>query len=100
VEGGSLAEKSLEAEQRRFQSGVSNVPLVIQAQRDLGTKQDAEVQAMANYSHARIAFDMALGRTLEANHIVMEEVLVGHVQHESTLPRKLPPATERPPVLK
>jgi outer membrane protein TolC len=100
VEGRSLAEKSLEAEQKRFQSGVSNVPLVIQAQKDLGSKQDVEVQAMANYTHARIAFDMALGRTLEANHIGMEEALMGQAQHESTLPRNLPPTTERPPALK
>jgi len=39
---------------------------VIQAQKDLGANQDSEVQAMANYTHARIAFDAALGRTLEA----------------------------------
>jgi outer membrane protein TolC len=95
-----LAEKSLEAEQKRFQSGVSSVPLVIQAQKDLSAHQDAEVQSMANCTHARLAFDMALGRTLEANHIVMEEALVGYVHHESTLPTKLPPATEQSPVLK
>ena len=91
VEARTLSEKSLEAEQKRFQSGVSSVPLVIQAQKDLGAKQDDEVQAMANYTHARIALDMALGRTLEENHISMEEAVSGHVQRESTLPTNLPP---------
>jgi outer membrane protein TolC len=92
VDARVLAEKSLEAEQKRFQSGVSSVPLVIQAQKDLGANQDAEVQAMANYTHARIAFDLALGRTLDTNHIVMEEALSGHVQRESILPPNLPAA--------
>jgi len=92
VDARVLAEKSLVAEQKRFQSGVSTVALVIQAQRDLSTNQDAEVQATANYTHARIAFDMALGRTLETNHIVMEEALSGRVQRESVLPPNVPPA--------
>ncbi|HTS61168.1 MAG TPA: TolC family protein [Candidatus Acidoferrales bacterium] len=90
VDARVLAEKSLAAEQKRFQSGVSTVALVIQAQRDLSGNQDAEVQATANYTHARIAFDMALGHTLETNHIVMEEALSGRVQRESELPPNLP----------
>jgi len=91
VDARVLAEKSLEAEQKRFVSGVSSVALVIQAQKDLSANQDAEVQAMANYTHARIAFDVAMGRTLEANHIIMEEALSGHVERESVLPPNLPP---------
>jgi outer membrane protein len=97
VDARALAEKSLEAEQKRFQSGVATVAQVIQAQKDLGVNQDAEVQAMANYTHARIAFDFALGRTLEANHIIMEEALSGIVQRESVLPPNLPQAPGRAP---
>ena len=92
VDARALAEKSLEAEQKRFQSGVATVAQVIQAQKDLGANQDAEIQAMANYTHARIAFDMALGRTLETNHIIMEEAMSGQVQRESVLPPNLPAA--------
>ena len=44
------------------------------------------MQAMANYTHAKIAFDLALGRTLEVNHISMEEAVAGHVQRESLIP--------------
>jgi len=90
VDARVLAEKSLEAEQKRFVSGVGSVAQVIQAQKDLGGTQDSEVQAMANYTHARIAFDASLGRTLEANHIVMEEALSGRVERESVLPQNLP----------
>jgi outer membrane protein TolC len=93
VDARVLAEKSLEAEQKRFVSGVSSVALVIQAQKDLSANQDSEVQAMANYTHARIAFDLALGNTLETNHIIMEEAMSGLVQRESVLPPNLPAPT-------
>lgn len=92
VETRQLAEQSLEAEQKRFQSGVSTVALVIQAQKDLANDQDAEVQAMANYTHAKIFFDAAVGRTLDVNHISMKEAMDGRVARDSVLPASLPPA--------
>jgi outer membrane protein TolC len=85
-----LAEQSLKAEQRLFESGLSSVALVIQAQKDLAADQDAEVQAMANYTHARIAFDLALGRTLQMNHISVEEAVSGQVKRQSAIPDTLP----------
>jgi len=90
-----LAEQTLEAEQKRFQAGVGSVALVIQAQKDLVGTQDSEVQAMANYTHAKISFDQALGRTLDVNHISIEEAATGHVQRESFLPPNLP-VTKKP----
>ena len=53
VDTRALAEQSLVAEQSRFKYGVATVAQVIQAQKDLATGQDSEVQAMANYTHAR-----------------------------------------------
>ena len=93
-----LAEQSLKDEQNRFQHGVSSVALVIQSQRDLATAEDAEVQAMANYTHARIAFDLAMGRTLEVNHISLREAVTGHVGRESIIPAAVtgPNRQERP----
>jgi outer membrane protein TolC len=90
VDTRALSEQSLKAEQSRFGYGVATVAQVIQAQKDLAQNQDAEVQAMANYTHARIAFDLAMGRTLEVNHISMEEALAGQVQRESVIPDALP----------
>ena len=63
---------------------------MIQAQRDLASDEDAEVQAMANYTHAKIAFDMAMGRTLDVNRISMQEAVDGHVGRESIIPESLP----------
>jgi outer membrane protein TolC len=90
VDTRKLAEQSLKDEQNRFQHGVSTVTLVIQAQRDLAGDEDAEVQAMANYTHAKIAFDMAMGRTLDVNRISMQDAVTGHVARESVIPESLP----------
>lgn len=77
----ALAEQSLVAELNRFKYGaVPDATLVIQAQKDVATDESAEVQAMANYTHAKIGFDEAAGRTLEANHISMTEALSGQVR--------------------
>jgi|SRR5579871_324713 len=85
-----LAEQMLEAEQNRFKFGESTITLVVQAQRDLTSDQGAEIQAMANYTHARIAFDQACGQTLSANNISMDEAAAGRVARSSSLPARLP----------
>jgi outer membrane protein TolC len=85
-----LAQKTLEAEQNKFKFGQSTIALVVQAQRDLSADQASEVQAMANYTHARIAFDEAVGQTLEVNSISLEEVKTGRVARHSSLPANLP----------
>jgi len=81
-----LAQQTLEAEQNRFKFGQSTIPLVVQAQRDLASDQSAETQSMANYTHARIAFDQAVGQTLEVNSISMAEATSGHVARASSIP--------------
>jgi outer membrane protein len=90
VDTRKLSEQSLEAENKRFQAGVGSVALVMQAQKDLANTQDAEVQSMANYTHAKIFFDQAMGRTLAVNRISMDEAIEGKVKRESFLPANLP----------
>ncbi len=86
-----LAEETLQAEQNRFNFGQTpDTTLVIQAQKDVVQDQTDEVQAMANYTHARIAFDFAVGQTLEVNHVSMDEAISGSVARESVLPAVLP----------
>jgi hypothetical protein len=50
---------------------------VVQDQRDLANAESAEIQSMANYTHARIAFDQAVGRTLATNHVSIEDAKAG-----------------------
>jgi outer membrane protein TolC len=92
-----LAEQSLKAEQDKFKYGATgtDVTTVIQAQKDLVNDQTLEAQAMANYTHARINFDQAVGRTLDVNHVSMDEAMSGRVPRESVLPANLPPPGDK-----
>jgi outer membrane protein len=85
-----LALQALEAEQNRFKFGESSIAIVVQAQRELATDQEAEIQSMANFTHAKIAFDQAVGQTLEVNNISMAEAASGHVARASSIPANAP----------
>jgi outer membrane protein TolC len=85
-----LQEQTLAADQRRYALGAATVFQVVQDQRDLATSQSTEVQAMANYTHARISFDQALGTTLDENHISLDEAMKGRLTRDSALPANLP----------
>jgi outer membrane protein len=85
-----FAQQTLEAEQARFKFGESTIATVLQAQRDLINDQTLEIQSMANYTHAKIAFDQALGSTLDVNHVSLQEAATGRVARESSLPENLP----------
>ena len=85
-----LQAQTLAADQRKYQLGAGTVFQVIQDQRDLASAVSAEMQAMANYTHAKIALDQALGTTLSANNISLEEAMQGHMARQSTLPANLP----------
>jgi len=95
VQARILQQQTLDADQKKYTFGATTVYQVVQDQRDLATAQNGEVQAMANYSHARIAFDQALGKTLEVNNISLEEALSGNVSHASSIPANLPPQEKK-----
>jgi len=82
-----LQEETLAGDQKRYRLGATVSFQVVQDQRDLATAQSAEVQSMANYTHARISLDQALGATLEVNHISMAEAVSGHVDAPSSVPQ-------------
>jgi outer membrane protein len=90
-----LTEETLVADQKKTSLGASTVFQVVQDQRDLANAQSSEVQAMANYTHARIAFDQALGNTLDVNHVALNEALNGHIARPSILPADLPQGDQR-----
>ncbi len=84
VKARGLAEQTLEADQKKFALGATTAFQVVQDQRDFATAQSSEVQAMANFTHARIALDQSLGRTLEVNGISVEDALKGHASIAGT----------------
>ena len=85
-----LQQQTVAGDQRRYALGAATVFQVVQDQRDLATSESSETQAMANYTHARIALDQALGTTLEVNHVSLGEALEGQLARPSELPANLP----------
>jgi outer membrane protein TolC len=85
-----LQQQTLYADKRRYALGAATVFQVVQDQQTLASSESAETQALANYSHARIAFDQAMGTTLEANRISVSEAESGQVSRPSVLPANLP----------
>lgn len=90
-----LQQQTFDADQRKFTLGASTAYQVVQDQRDLANSQSIEVQAMTNYTHARISFDEAMGNTLDVNHVSLEEALSGRVSRPSILPATLPAAENK-----
>ena len=52
-----LAKRRLEAEQRRFEVGLSTSFFVFQAQRDLASARSREQQAILDYTRSLVDFD-------------------------------------------
>jgi outer membrane protein len=75
-----LQEQSLAAEQKRYAVGLSTTFLVIQYQNFVAQAQSTEVAARGAWAKARAALDRAVGVTLEANGISVEEVYRGAIR--------------------
>jgi outer membrane protein TolC len=61
-----LAQQQLDAERSKFQVGMSTNYLVIQAQRDLATAQNNELQAILNYRNSLVELDRLQQTTLQS----------------------------------
>ena len=79
VQARVLSQQTFEGDRRKYELGASTAYQVVQDQRDLAAAQSAEVQSLANYTHAKIALDQAIGATLEINHVSVEEATAGKV---------------------
>jgi len=60
-----LAQKQLEAEQSKFEVGMSTNYNVIQSQRDLATAQNNELQAILNYRKSLVELERLQQTTLQ-----------------------------------
>ena len=81
-----LAEETLRGDQKRYSLGAVTAFQVIQDQRDLANASNSETQGKANYEHARISLDQAVGATLTVNHVLIDEAQQGNISRKSTLP--------------
>ncbi len=74
-----LQQKTLEAEQKKFNLGASTIFQVVQAQRDLANARTTVIITQNVYISARINLDRATGHTLTANNISIAEAYDGVV---------------------
>ena len=61
IKSRELAERTLDAEQKKYQLGASTIFFVIQAQRDLAAAQSAEVSSLVALTKSKVDFEKALG---------------------------------------
>jgi outer membrane protein TolC len=64
-----LAERRLEAEEKKFEVGMSTSFLIVQAQRDLSQAAANELRALIDYNQAIVAFDHARGTILDRSSV-------------------------------
>ena len=81
-----LAQKTLDAEEKKFKLGESTVFLVIQAQRDLATAEGNEVKARSTYAKAITQFRQATGTILADYQIELNDALQGKVTRAPNIP--------------
>jgi outer membrane protein TolC len=87
----SLAQQTLDAEQKKYQLGSSTSYNVVLRSRDLTAAQGTALRAQANLAEALVNFNQAMGRTLEVNHITVADALRGGMGREPLIPGSLDP---------
>jgi outer membrane protein TolC len=70
-----LAERRLDAEQKKFDLGASTIRFVLEEQRNVAQAQTDEIQSLINYTKSLVDFDRATGMTLKKNNIEIEKTL-------------------------
>ncbi|MGA7852401.1 MAG: TolC family protein [Candidatus Acidiferrales bacterium] len=82
----TLAQQTLDAEQKKYQLGSSTSYNVVLRSRDLTAAQGTALRAQANLAEALVNFNQAMGRTLEVNHITVADALRGTVGRDPLIP--------------
>ncbi|MDR1989114.1 MAG: TolC family protein, partial [Acidobacteriaceae bacterium] len=66
-----LAQQQFEAEESKFEVGMSTNYLVVQAQRDLATAKNTELSAVLNYRRSQVEFERLQQTTLSSANITL-----------------------------
>ncbi len=77
IQARDLAQKSLEAEQRKYELGSGQLNFVLDAQQRLSDAENQLLQAMISYRKAVISVQRATGTLLDDNHVVVEQAIGG-----------------------
>jgi outer membrane protein len=82
----TLAQQTLDAEQKKYQLGSSTSYQVVLRSRDLTAAQGTALRAQANLAEALVNFNQAMGRTLEVQHITVAEAMRGEMSKDPLIP--------------
>jgi outer membrane protein len=82
----SLAQQTLDDEEKKYQLGSSTSYNVVLRSRDLTTAEGTELRARINLIEAAVAFNQAVGRTLEVNNISVADALKASVSGVPNIP--------------
>jgi outer membrane protein TolC len=79
-----LAERRLDAEQKKFELGASTIRFVLEEQRNVTQAQTNEIESLVNYTKALVDYDQAIGMTLRRNNIEIEKTLNPELAQKSS----------------
>src|SRR5271156_731509 len=82
----TLAQQTLDAEQKKYQLGSSTSYNVVLRSRDLTAAQGTALRAQANLAEALVNFNQAMGRTLEVQHITVADAMRGTTTRDPLIP--------------
>jgi len=94
-DGETLAEQTLDAEQKKYTLGASTNTLVLQAQRDLAAAQSSLVSAMTAYEKSRVELDRVTSQTLPHYNIQLQSAETGVVEAMPSVPFVTPRPKEQ-----
>src|SRR5262249_51346510 len=98
--GRTLAQQSLDAEQKKYALGASTNFNVLQAQRDLAAAESKLVSSMSTYEKSRVELDRVTARTLDRLNIKVDDAINGSVTAAPNVPNMVPnqsPSTDNAP---
>jgi outer membrane protein TolC len=81
-----LAEKNLDAEQKKYQLGTSAIRFVLEEQSNLAIAQSNELRAMVDFTKSKNDLDKAMGKTLQAHNIRIEDAIAGKIEPPQKIP--------------
>lgn len=76
-----LAQKKLEAEEKKLKVGLSTNYVVLQYQRDLANSRTAELKSLIEYNLALAYLDKSLGTSLQNKNIVFSDLRAGEAKN-------------------
>jgi outer membrane protein len=82
----TLAQQTLEDEQKKYQLGSSTSYNVVLRSRDLTAAHGTELRAKIDLIEAAVSFNQAVGRTLEVNHITLANAGAGGASGVPNIP--------------